>query len=342
MFHADGARRNFHYPRIGSHDLPDHAAAFERLLHDLADEAPRLVAHRITHGGDVSEAARLLDADEYARLKTWVHLAPLHMPDNLSGVELCSRHFNVPQLACFDTAFHRTMSASARRLPLPESLGLRRYGFHGLNYAYIARRLPEIMGPRAQGRVIVAHLGNGASLCLLESLSSSDTTMGLTPAGGIPMSTRSGDMDPGVMLELSRRYDADTLTEFIYRKAGLLALSDNQSGDMEALLASDTPEANFAIDYFCYQVRGAIGALAAKASGIDALVFSGGIGEHAHEIRAAICDPLAFLGITLNAQANLANDIRLNTGDSKPVLCIPADEEASMAALAISFISAPP
>ena len=339
LFYADGTRRNFHYRRIGGAELPGHAAAFQRLLTDLGGSVPAVIAHRIVHGGDAQEPARLLDASEYTRLETLVRFAPLHLPDNLLGVDLCAQHFRVPQLACFDTAFHYTLSNRAHRLPLPAALGLRKYGFHGLNYAHIARRLRELPGPEAHGRVIVAHLGNGASLCLLEGLCSTDTTMGLTPAGGIPMGTRSGDLDPGIMLELSKQYAAEDLTNLIYRQTGLYALSGNLSGDMETLLASDTPEANFAIDYFCYQVRGAIGALAAKAGGIDALVFSGGIGEHAHEIRAAICDPLAFLGIALDSKANLSHDTWLSTPGSKPVLCIPADEEDTLMRLAKNYIA---
>ncbi|HLA74868.1 MAG TPA: acetate kinase [Gammaproteobacteria bacterium] len=339
LFYANSARRNFHYRRIGGTELPDYGAAFEHLLLDLGNITPTIIAHRITHGGDAHEPARLLDAREYARLKDLVRLAPLHLPDNLLGADLCAQRFQAAQLACFDTAFHYTLNDTARRLPLPASLGLRKYGFHGLNYAHIARRLRELLGPSAHGRVIAAHLGNGASLCLLEGLCSTDTTMGLTPAGGIPMSTRSGDLDPGIMLELSKQYAIEDLTKFIYRQTGLYALSDNLSGDMETLLASNTPQANFAIDYFCYQVRGAIGALAAKAGGIDVLVFSGGIGEHAHEIRAAICDPLAFLGIALDSKANLIHDTWLNTPDSKPILCIPADEEETMILLAKNHIA---
>lgn len=340
LFHADGTRTNFHYRRIGTDTLPDHGAAFECLLRDLDASSPAVIAHRITHGGDAQEPVRLIDADEYTRLKRWSHLAPLHMPDNLLGVELCGIRFAAPQLACFDTAFHHTLKEAARRLPLPSSCGLRKYGFHGLNYAHIAHRLPELTDRSTHRRVVAVHLGNGASLCLLENLNSADTTMGLTPVGGIPMSTRSGDMDPGVMLELGKQHDAEGLADLIYRKAGLFALSNNLSGDMETLLASTTPEAGFAVDYFCYQVRGAIGALAAKAGGIDALVFSGGIGEHAHEIRAAICDPLDFVGIRLDPKANLGNETFLNASDSIPILRIPADEEDAMARLVRHYMLA--
>ncbi len=232
-------------------------------------------------------------------------------------------------------------AVQARRLPIPQSLGLRRYGFHGLSYAHIARQLPGLLGGDASGRVVVAHLGNGASLCLLENLQSVDTSMGYTPAGDIPMGTRNGDLDPdpdpdpGVMLELVKRLGDDDLADLVYHRMGLHALSDGESSDMAQLLASATPAARFAVDYFCRQVRATIGAYAAKAAGIDALVFTGGIGEHAAPIRAAICEPLAFLGFHLDHEANLRNDTKLNAQASKPVLCIPADEESMIRSLVL-------
>jgi len=326
LFRADGTRQDFHYaPRPFAL-----AQAFEALFGDLGGAAPDIVGHRFVHGGEAVAAARILDATEIERLRGITRLAPLHIPGNLLGVELCRGRFDAPQVACFDTAFHHTLPELARRLPIPGKLGMRRYGFHGLNYAYIASTLPSHLGELAQGRIVVAHLGAGASLCLLEGLKSVDTSMGYTPAGGIPMATRSGDLDPGVMLELAQNYDSEALRDLVYHRMGLLALSDGESSEMQHLLESPSEVARFAVDYFCRQVRAAIGAFAAKAGGIDALVFSGGIGEHAPQVRARICDPLGHLGFVLDAEANQANSTGISAACSKPVLRIAADEEAVM------------
>ncbi len=328
LFDRDGTRRNFRYEH-----LRDHAPAFDLLMQELGGHSPDLVGHRFVHGGDITDAARIVDADERARLKTLVELAPLHLPGNLMGLDLCSQRFGVPQIACFDTAFHTTLSETARRLPIPSRFGLRRYGFHGLNYAHVAARLPDLLGQAAYGNVIVAHLGSGASLCMLQDLKSCDTTMGYTPAGGIVMGTRCGDIDPGVMLELAKHRDLAALRDLVFHGMGLLALSDGLSSEMSELLASGSPTANFAVDYFCREVSGAVGALAAKAGGIDALVFTGGIGEHAAVVREKICAPLAFLGISLDLDANAAH--RTSIGRHKPVLVVAADEEAMMQRLCI-------
>lgn len=327
LFRADGTRRDWRYGPVGQGFPHDHAQAFDALLRELGGEVPDAIGHRFVHGGEMSDAARLLDETEIERLRGIVPLAPLHLPANLLGVAWCRARFDAPQAACFDTAFHSTLPELARRLPIPRALGMRRYGFHGLNYAYVASRLPSLLGEAARGRIVVAHLGSGASLCLLDGLQSADTTMGYTPAGGIPMGTRSGDLDPGVMLELARRHDAPALSDLVYRRMGLLALSDGESGEMSALLASHSEAADFAVDYFCRQVRAAIGALAAKAGGIDALVFSGGIGEHAPPVRARICEPLGFLGFALDAAANRDNRDWIHAAGSKPVLRIAANEE---------------
>ncbi len=328
LYSAEGRRRDWRYAHIGQGFPHDHAEAFDALMKDLGDTTPDAIGHRFVHGGDVTDAARLLDAEEIARLSSISALAPLHMPGNLLGVELCRARFDCPQFACFDTAFHHTLPELARRLPIPQALGMRRYGFHGLNYAYIASRLPALLGERAHGRIVAAHLGAGASLCLLENLHSVETSMAYTPSGGIPMGTRSGDLDPGVMLELARRFDGPALSDLVYHQMGLLALSDGESSEMQSLLASSSAAAAFAVDYFCRQVRAAIGAYAAKAGGIDALVFSGGIGEHAPRIRAAVCDPLGFLGFQLAPTANELNAKMLQSAASKPILLIAADEES--------------
>jgi acetate kinase len=332
LFDIDGSRRDYSYGH-----LRDPQAGFDQLLHELSGHTPDIVGHRFVHGGEIADAARLVDAAERDRLEQIIHLAPLHLPGNLMGLDLCRQHFDVPQVACFDTAFHATLPELAKRLPIPQESGLRRFGFHGLNYAYIASRLPGILGKIARGKIVVAHLGSGASLCMLDNLQSIDTTMGYTPAGGITMGTRSGDLDPGVMLELSKRYDDRQLSDIVFHKMGLLALSNGESSEMADLLASSSAQAKFAVDYFCHQVRAAIGSLAAKAGGIDALVFSGGIGEHSFQIREAICAPLGFLGLTLDSAANRSAATRIEQENTKPVLVIPADEEAMIQRLCLKF-----
>lgn len=331
LFLLEGERLNFHYEYRADYQ---YAEAFNDLLKGLGKAQPDVIGHRFVHGGAITDAARLIDADERVRLERITHLAPLHMPNNLLGVDLCATRFNCPQMACFDTAFHSTLPELAYRLPIPQSLKMRRYGFHGINYSYIARQLPNLLGARASGHVVVAHLGNGASLCLLENLRSVDTSMGYSPAGGIPMATRSGDLDPGVMLALAKHYDSAVLSTLIYKKMGLLALSSGESSNMSALVKSHSENAKFAVEYFARQVRAAIGGYAAKSGGIDALVFTGGIGEHSAHVRALICEPLAFLGFMLNEEANQVHSTTLSTPASKPVLVIHADEEAEIARLA--------
>ena len=331
LFPAEGARRNFRYEHVR-----DQREALDQLLRDLAGEMPELVGHRFVHGGDISAPARCIDAAERSRLEALIHLAPLHLPGNLLGLDLCRQRFNAPQVVCFDTAFHATMPEWAKRLPIPNELGFRRFGFHGLNYAYIAGMLEGILGEVAYQKVVVAHLGSGASLCLMENLKSVDTTMGYTPAGGIPMGTRSGDLDPGVMLELAKRYDSEKLSDVVFHKMGLMALSGGESSEMNDLLSSRSENAEFAVDYFCRQVRAAIGGFAAKVGGIDALVFTGGIGEHSAEVREKVCAPLGFLGFALDQAANHAGSNEIGLIGYKPVLIIPADEEVMIRNLCLS------
>lgn len=337
----DGDKRQyFHYTHIGQGEFPDHEAAYRKLIADIAGQTIHAVGHRITHGGNVSDAARIIDESEQQRLKDLAPLAPLHQQHNLLGAALFGKTLSVPQIACFDTAFHRTLPEIAQWLPLPGELGFKRYGFHGLAYANVARVLPELLGEAAKARVIVAHLGSGSGLCLLENLKSADTTMSLTPLGGLPMATRSGDLDPGVVLELVKLRGLDNAAQLLYRQSGLLALSRGASADMQTLLSSGAPESQFAIAYFCRSVTAAIGAFAAKAGGLDALVFTGGIGEHSPAVRAAICAPLAFLGIYLSSEANDANKQSINVSESKPVLRIKVDEESEIAMLTNSALNA--
>lgn len=333
-------RQDFHYAHIGQGELPDHAAAYRKLIADLGGRTVDAVGHRITHGGDVAEPARILDDRERQRLQTLAPLAPLHQPHNLLGAALLAQKLSVPQVACFDTAFHSTLPELAQRLPVPGELGFKRYGFHGLAYASVARALPDLLGEVARQRVIVAHLGSGASLCLLEDLKSMDTSMSLTPLGGVPMATRSGDLDPGVVLELVKRHGVDATAQLLYRKSGLLELSGGLSADMQTLLERDTADSRFAVAYFCRSVAAAIGALAAKAGGVEALVFTGGIGEHCPAVRATICAPLAFLGVRLSAEANNGTEQSLHANASKPVLRIQVDEEREIAALTEAVLNA--
>lgn len=341
LFGADGTRHDWRYDAIGTGLPHAHAAAFDALLHDLDGQVPDVIGHRFVHGGAAIEAARRLDAAEIERLRGITTLAPLHMPGNLLGVTSCQARFEAPQVACFDTAFHQTLPELAWRLPIPQACGIRRYGFHGLNYASVAARLPTLLGPVAHGRVVVAHLGAGASLCLLEDMKSVDTTMGYTPAGGIPMATRSGDLDPGVMLELATHYDSAALSDMVYNHMGLLALSGGESSEMRFLLESRSNGARFAVDYFCRAVRGAIGEFAARSGGINALIFSGGIGENAPSIREQICEPLGFLGFKIDRVANArkpAQD-KLHAPGSRPILRIAADEETVIRDLATTLLN---
>lgn len=289
------------------------------------------IVHRFVHGGDCADAIRLLDDAEITRLQNIASLAPLHMPANLQGIEYCQQHFDVPHFACFDTAFHQTLPERSWRLPIPKKFGLRRYGFHGINYAYIARQLPELLGDVAEKTVLVAHLGSGASLCVLQNRQSVATSMGYTPAGGIPMATRSGDLDPGVMLALSEQLDHQALTDLVFHQMGLWALSEGESADMATLLQSATPQARFAVNYFCDQLRGAIGHYAAQFGGLDAIVFTAGIGEHAAYVREQIIKPLDFMGFSLATEKNARHAQMIHAESSKPVLVVPADEAAEMA-----------
>jgi acetate kinase len=338
LFLADGSRRDFRYGHISDDKTHSLQEAFNKLLNDLGPDKPTLVGHRFVHGGDITDAARIIDDAERARLQNLIHLAPLHLPSNLLGLDVCRKLFNVPQIACFDTAFHANMPALAKRLPIPNELGLRRFGFHGINYAYIAKTLPDIIGETAYKKVIVAHLGSGASLCLMENLKSLDTTMGYTPSGGITMGTRSGDLDPGVMVELAKHYTPEQLSDIVFHKMGLLALSEGESAEMQDLLTSESEHAKFAVEYFCQQVRSAIGALAAKAGGVDALIFTAGIGEHSAEIRQKICAPLAFMGFTLNTALNESNATRIELAGNKPIVIIPADEEIMIRDLCLNAV----
>ena len=296
------------------------------------------VGHRVVLGGPKHFDPQPVTADLLADLRAATPFAPAHLPDAIRLIEAVARRLpGVPQVACFDTAFHRDLPSVARLLPIPRAYadaGLRRYGFHGLSYAYLMEEWGRLAGPEtARGRAILAHLGSGASMAAVREGKCIDTTMGLTPAGGLVMGTRTGDIDPGVLIHLARSegLSADRLEELVTRRSGLLGVSGTSS-DMRVLLATQAidPRAAEAVELFCYQIRKCVGAYAAALGGFDALVFSGGIGENAPEIRARVCDGLGFLGIELDPAANAANAAMISVG-AVAVRVIPTDEEAMIA-----------
>ncbi len=315
----------------------NHEEAIAHLLTWL-DEAGLLAevnaaGHRVVHGGSQYTAPVIVQGDVLAQLHDLIPLAPLHLPHNLAAIEaLASQRPGLSQVACFDTAFHRSQPALEQRYALPlewYERGVRHYGFHGLSYEYIASQLPEHLGTSADGRVIVAHLGHGASLCALHERCSVATTMGFTPLDGIPMATRPGHLDPGVIIWWLREagLNAAQIDDLLNHRSGLLGLS-GISGDMQELLASDAPEAALAVDYFVHHTARAIASLAGALGGLDALVFTAGIGENAPGIRARLCQALAWLGIALDDEANHAQAVRLSRTDSSiSVWRIPTDEE---------------
>ncbi|HSD18137.1 MAG TPA: acetate/propionate family kinase [Thermomonas sp.] len=295
------------------------------------------VGHRVVHGGPDFLRAVRIDPGVTAALRKLVPLAPLHQPHNLKSIDIVASTLpDLPQVACFDTAFHRTQPDVAQAFALPPSvtsLGVRRYGFHGLSYEYIASVLPEVDARAAAGRTVIAHLGNGSSICAMVAGRSVATTMGFTAVDGLPMGTRSGNVDPGVLLYLmdEQGMDARALETLLYKQSGLLGVS-GVSGDMRTLLASDAASARFAVDLFVYRLGRELGSLAAAAGGLDALVFTGGIGEHAQPIRERLCRDAAWLGIEFDPVANAANGPRISTPESNvSVWVVPTNEELMIA-----------
>lgn len=317
----------------------DHDSALAILLNwfDQQDKTLRLTAvgHRVVHGGVLFKAPVIIDASVLEQLEQLIPLAPLHQPHNLTPIKwLQQQKPHLPQIACFDTAFHATQPATAQLFALPRILtetGIKRYGFHGLSYEYIARVLPNFMEPLPE-RVIVAHLGNGASMAALKQGRSIATTMSFTPLDGLPMGTRCGAIDAGVILHLlNQGMDLDTLTHLLYHRAGLLGISDISS-DMQTLLQSDSPQASEAIELFVYRLGRELGSLVAALGGLDALVFTAGIGENSHLIRTKICANAQWLRIKLNQPANQQHQSLISTPDSLiSVWVIPTDEEKMIA-----------
>jgi len=334
----DGEGREL--PR-GTQPTADRSSALRAVLDALATRLPgrpiAAVGHRVVHGGDRFAASVRVTPEVLSELEALVPLCAMHQPHNLAGIRAAASLLpGVTQVACFDTAFHATMPKRERMLGLPRAYfdkGLKRYGFHGLSYESVAARLPGIDPLAAAGRTVVCHLGSGASLCALLAGKSMATTMSVTPLDGLLMGTRAGAIDSGVVLYLLRheRLTPDQVERLLDRESGLLGVS-GISSDMRDLLTSLAPEAAEAVDLFCYRVAREIGAMTAALEGLDAIVFTGGIGEHSPEVREKVCDRLGWLGVMLDHAANRAGATRLNvTGSRVSILRVPADEEAVIA-----------
>ena len=304
------------------------------------------VAHRVVHGGILYCEPVRVDAAVLENLARLNPLAPLHQPHNLAGIRACMEAFpETPQIACFDTAFHSTVPEIEKHFALPESFydeGVRRYGFHGLSYSFVSGRLARLT-KAASGRLLMAHLGNGASLCAAVGGKSVATTMGFSALDGLMMGTRSGSVDPGVLMYLmDQGWSSERISKLLYRESGLLGVS-GLSADMRTLHQSDSPAAAFAIDLFTYRIRREAGALIAVMGGVDAIAFTGGIGEHDCAVRARVCGDLAFLGVRLEAQANAAatGDDRVPVhaaGSPVEIWVLPTDEGRVAAESAIALL----
>ncbi len=331
---------NFSRPVVA----PDHKVAVSALMDWVEERTGRgevtAIGHRVVHGGPKYSEPQLVTAEMVKELHQLEPFDPEHLPEEIQLTEAFHRRFpDLPQVACFDTAFHHDMPRVARLLPIPrrfDAKGVRRYGFHGLSYAFLMEELMRLAGPQtARGRVILAHLGNGASLAAVRGGKSMDTSMSFTPTAGIPMSTRSGDLDPGLVWYLARteHVEPKQFNEMVNFQSGLLGVSEISS-DMQELLAreADDVRAAEAVAMFCYQVKKWIGAFAAALGGLDTLVFAGGIGENAPKIRARVCDGLGFLGIEILEKENAANAGVISSDASRvAVRVIHTDEEWTIA-----------
>jgi acetate kinase len=335
--------------QYGSQDISTVPAALQTSAEWLRDEQqinPSAIGHRVVHGGPDYDRPVLINEQVVRDLERLTSLAPLHQPHNLAPIRaILSRSPHLPQVACFDTAFHRGHGAVADHYAIPESFyaeGVRRYGFHGLSYEYIANRMREVAPEIASGRVVVAHLGSGASMCALAGGRSIESTMGFTALDGLPMGTRPGQLDPGVVLYLigERGMTAAAVQDLCYRECGLKALS-GISNDVRELLASPDPKAEFALEYFCYRVGLYTGMLASALGGIDAFVFTAGIGENSAGIRSRIAAKLAWLGAALDPAANAAHASLISRPDSRLALYVtPTDEELMIARHTWALLSA--
>jgi len=329
-------------------DVPAAMAATGDWLRGTANVDLVAVGHRVVHGGPDYRAPVLIDAAVLKRLEQYNSLAPLHQPNNLAAIKLImARRPQLPQVACFDTAFHRTHSAVADHFAIPEAYyqdGVRRYGFHGLSYEYIAGRLREVAPDIAEGRVIVAHLGSGASMCALADGKSVESTMGFTALDGLPMGTRPGQIDPGVLLYLlsEKQMTAKTLEHMLYHDCGLKGLS-GISNDMRELEASSAPAAALAIEHFVYRIALNAGMMAAALGGVDAFAFTAGIGENSSRLRERVAQKLAWLGIDFDAAANAAGNLLISRPDSRTRLyVVPTNEELMIAQHTLALLTRAP
>ncbi|MBY6119899.1 acetate/propionate family kinase [Mameliella alba] len=332
---------------LPGHAAADHAGALSAVLHEVKGRFPEaeigVVGHRVVHGGMEFAAPTRITPEVLRALERLEPFAPLHQPHNLAGIRAALRAFpEARQVACFDTGFHRNHPFVNDTFALPRAYyekGVRRYGFHGLSYDYISGALAEMAPTLHAGRVVVAHLGNGASMCGLLGGRSIASSMGFSALDGLPMGTRSGQLDPGVVLYLmdSEGMNATEISELLYRRSGLLGLS-GISSDMRTLLASDDPRAREAVDYFCFRIRRELGGLAAALEGLDAVVFTGGIGENAAPVRAQVCRGLRWIGIELDEARNVANETVISSDMSRVrVLVIPTNEELVIARAAMDL-----
>jgi acetate kinase len=340
MWHAKGVSQDDNFSR--SVTAPDHSIAVGILMDwiDERSDALAAVGHRVVHGGPKYSEPQRITAPMVEELHNLNPFDPEHLPEEILLTEAFHHRFpNLPQVACFDTAFHHDLPQVARLLPIPrryEAKGVRRYGFHGLSYAFLMGELARLGGDEAaRGRVILAHLGNGASLAAVRNGKSVDTSMSFTPAAGVPMSTRSGDLDPGLLWYLARaeKMSAKQFNEMVNFHSGLLGMSETSS-DMHDLLASEAQDvrATEAVALFCYQVKKCIGGYAAALGGLDTLVFAGGIGENAATVRARVCDGLGFLGIDLDQERNAKHEPWISSGTGRvKVRVIRTDEELMIA-----------
>jgi acetate kinase len=332
------------YDKDVVHDVPAALSAAGGWLREELRIHPIAIGHRVVHGGPDHARPVRVTSDVLRRLERYVSLAPLHQPYNLAPMRsILATMPDLPQVACFDTAFHRGHSALADHYAIPRELhaeGVRRYGFHGLSYEYIASALPRVAPEIAAGRVIVAHLGNGASMCAMEHGRSVESTMGFTALDGLPMGTRPGQLDPGIVLYLisEKGISPEKVQDFLYRECGLKGLS-GISNDMRELQESSDPRASFAVDYFVYRIGLNAGMLAAALQGLDAFVFTAGIGENSAQIRAAVAGRLAWLGVSLDAAANAEGRSLISRSDSRVrVYVVPTDEELMIARHTLSLL----
>jgi acetate kinase len=326
-------------------DVPAALAIVGAWLREHQAIEPIAVGHRVVHGGPDYDRPVVVDDHVIERLERYVSLAPLHQPHNLAPIRTIRARFpQLPQVACFDTGFHRGHSAVAEHFAIPEHFyqeGVRRYGFHGLSYEYVADRLRTVAPDIAAGKVIVAHLGSGASMCALAGGRSVESTMGFTALDGLPMGTRPGQIDPGVLLYLigEKRMDAAALERLLYQESGLKGLS-GISNDMRELQANPDPRAKLAVDYFVHRAALCAGMLAAALGGLDAFVFTAGIGENSSVIRARIVEKLEWLGASIDSAANGTNALRISRPDGRvAVLVVPTDEELMIARHTVALLS---